>query len=102
MSTKTEVHVFATINAQPGKADDVRAALQTLVTATRTEPGNLHYMLHEDPKNLGSFFVFEEYKDEAAVDAHMKSPHLAAAFAAVGNLLAAAPVITATKLIGGD
>ena len=102
MSTKDEVHVFATLTAQPGKADDVRAALTTLVAATRKEPGNVHYMLHEDPKTTGSFYVFEIYKDEAAVDAHMKSPHLAAAFAAVGHMLAGAPIITPTKLLAGE
>jgi quinol monooxygenase YgiN len=102
MSTHDEVHVFATLTAQPGKADEVRAALQTLVAATRTEPGNLHYMLHEDPKTVGSFFFFEAYQDQAAVDAHMKSPHLAAAFAAVGKLLTGAPVITPTKLVAGS
>ena len=99
MATQDEVTVFATLTAQPGKADEVRAALQTLVSATRTEPGNLHYRLYEDPKSPGSFFFHEQYKDEAAVDAHMKSPHLAAAFAAAGKLLTAAPVITPTKLV---
>ncbi len=102
MSTSPEVHVFATLVAQPGKADEVRAALQTLVTATRAEPGNLHYMLHEDPKNVGSFYFFEAYKDDAAVDAHMKSPHLAAAFAVAGKLLTGAPVITPTTLVAGS
>ena len=102
MSIQDEVHVFATLTAQPGKADEVRAALETLVKATRAEPGNVHYMLHEDPKAVGSFFFFEAYKDEAATDAHMKSPHLAAAFAAVGHLLAGAPVITPTKLVSGS
>lgn len=102
MSTNDQVHVFATLIAQPGKADDVRAALTALVTATRAEPGNVQYLLHEDPKSTGSFHVFEIYKDEAATDAHMKSPHLAAAFKAVGHLLAGAPVITPTKLIAGS
>jgi quinol monooxygenase YgiN len=102
MSTTDQVHVFATIVAQPGKADEVRAALVTLANATRQEPGNLQYMMHEDPKTTGSFYVFEIYKDQAATDAHMKSPHLAAALAAVGKSLASPPVITPTKLFAGS
>ncbi len=102
MSLNDEIHVFATVIAQPGKADALRAALTELVTATRGEPGNVHYLLHEDPKNLGHFYFFEAYKDQAAADAHMKSPHLAAAFAKVGALVAAAPVITETRLIAGS
>ena len=102
MSTSSEVRVFATVFARADKADDVRAALTELVAETRKEPGNVHYMLNEDPKNVGHFYFFEAYEDQAAVDAHMKSPHLAAAFAKVGSLLAEKPVITETKPLAGS
>lgn len=96
------MHVFATLVSQPGKADTIRDAVTELATATRTEPGNLHYMVHEDPKHPGSFFFFEVYKDQAATNTHMKSSHLAAAFAKIGGLIASPPVITETKLIAGE
>jgi quinol monooxygenase YgiN len=96
-----EIHVFATVSAAPGNADELRAALTTLVEATLKEPGVIHYILHEDPKNLGNFYVFEAYKDQAAVDAHMASPHLAAAFAKAGPLVSGPPSITPTIVIAG-
>lgn len=99
MSTSAEVHVFATVVSQPAEVDTVRAALVELVAATRAEPGNLEYRLHEDPKHPGHFYFFEVYVDQAAADAHMKSPHLAAAFAKVGTRVASAPVLTETKQI---
>lgn len=101
MSTSQEIHVFATVVAKPGAEEALRAALTELVEATRKEDGNVHYMLHEDTKKPGRFHFFEAYRDQAAADAHMKSPHLAAAFAKVGKLVAEAPVITETRLIAG-
>jgi quinol monooxygenase YgiN len=96
-----EIHVFATVFAAPGKENDLRDALIELVAASHTEPGVVQYILHEDPKKLGNFYVFEVYKDQAAVDAHMASAHLAAAFAKAGPLLGSPPSITPTIVIAG-
>ena len=67
----------------------VRAALVELVAATRAEAGNLEYRLHEDPNQQGHFYFFEVYLGQAAAAAHMKSPHLAAAFAPLDGVTAA-------------
>ncbi|MDE8346912.1 MAG: putative quinol monooxygenase [Acidocella sp.] len=98
----SEIHVFATVIAQPGKEGELQAVLETLVTATRQEPGNLHYMLHTSVKTPGTFYFFEVYKDQSAADAHMASPHFAAAVAKAGALLAAPPSIIETKKIAGS
>jgi quinol monooxygenase YgiN len=98
----SEIHVFANVTAAPGHADKLRGVLTTLVTATKEEPGVISYILHEDIKTPGNFYVFEVYKDQAAVDAHMASPHLAAAFAAAGPLIAGAPSIVPTVAIAGS
>ncbi|CAN5712695.1 hypothetical protein BH11MYX1_BH11MYX1_39750 [soil metagenome] len=95
-----EIHVYATIIAQPGKQDAVRAALVTLAAAARTEPGNVSYIVCQDPKHATNFYTYELYKDQAGAAAHMTSPHLAAAFAQVGSLLAGQPVIVETTLVG--
>jgi quinol monooxygenase YgiN len=96
------VHVFATVSAAAGKADELREVLKTLVAATKEEPGVVHYILHEDPTNLGSFYVFEVYKDKAAMDSHMGSAHLAAAFAAAGPIIAGPPSIVPTVVVAGS
>jgi len=102
MSAADEIHVFAHVEAAPGKDGALREALLELVAATKeAEPGVLHYQLHEDPAKPGSFYVFEAYKNQAAVDSHMGSPHLAAAFAKAGPLLGAPPSIVPTKQIAG-
>jgi quinol monooxygenase YgiN len=101
MSQSDEVHVFANLSAKPGKEAELRAVLTELVSHTRQEPGCVQYMLHVDPKVPQNFYVFEIYKDEAGVAAHMGSPHLAAAFAKAGDLVTGAPVIVSTKLVAG-
>jgi quinol monooxygenase YgiN len=95
------VHVFATVCAQAGKEAEIQAVLSELAAESVKEPGVVHYMVHVDPKNPANFYVFEIYKDQAAADSHMKSPHLAAAFAKAGPLVASAPSIVETKLVAG-
>ncbi len=95
----TAIHIFATLTAAPGKADALRAALSGLVAPSRQEPGNLQYVLHEALETPGVFYVYETYKDQAAVDAHMQSPHFQATLAEAGPLLGGAPSIALTKQI---
>jgi quinol monooxygenase YgiN len=98
----SEIHVFANVTAAAGNEDKLRDVLKTLAAASHEEPGVIHYILHEDIKTKGNFYVFEAYTDQAAVDSHMASPHLAAAFAAAGPLLGGAPSIVPTVVIAGN
>lgn len=56
----------------------VRAALDDLVAATRAEDGCLEYSAHIRPDSPGEAFIFERWRDKAALDAHAASAHLAA------------------------
>jgi len=98
----SEIHVFANVTAATGHEGKLRDVLITLAHASKEEPGVISYILHEDVKTAGNFYVFEAYKDQAAVDAHMASAHLAAAFAAAGSLLAGPPSIVPTVAIAGS
>lgn len=82
------LRVIATIPAKPEAAASLREALQTLVAATRQESGCLAYDLFESGAAPGVFVTVEEWADQASLDAHMTTPHVAAAFAAVGDGLA--------------
>lgn len=63
------------------KPDQVEAFKREIIAhATRClerEPGCLQFDVVQDPKNPAHFAVYEIYKDEAAVDAHRSSPHMA-------------------------
>lgn len=83
-----ELNVVATIPASPDAVDDLRTALQDLVAATRQEPGCLAYDLYESAAAEGVFVTVEKWSDQAALDAHMQTPHIAAALAAAEGRLA--------------
>jgi quinol monooxygenase YgiN len=67
--------VCAKWTAQPGRESDVRASIEALVGPSRAEPGLLAYVPHEDPEDPSVFFIYEEYVDAAAYQAHAASEH---------------------------
>lgn len=93
----TDLNVIALIPAKPGSEGVVRDALTELLGHTRQEAGCLKYELFESAATPGTFVTIEEWTDQAALDAHLASPHLAAALAAAGDALAAAPAIHPLK-----
>jgi quinol monooxygenase YgiN len=48
---------------------------RTLAEATRQEPGNVMYVVHRSTTDARRFFLYEQYQDQAALDAHRRSPH---------------------------
>jgi quinol monooxygenase YgiN len=55
--------------------DAVLAALRPLAEASRQEPGCLLYQAHLDPEDKNVLFLYEQYADEAAYQAHAESEH---------------------------
>ncbi len=88
-----DLTVVALITAQPGKEDVVRAALAALVPPTLQEPGCVSYVLSESAAAPGTFVTVEVWREQADLDAHLQTPHVAQAFAAAGESLAGAPGI---------
>lgn len=66
--------LHATFTARPGEGDHVAELLSSFADAVRAEPGNVVFAatrLVDDPDR---FFVYEEYVDEAAFQAHLANP----------------------------
>lgn len=61
--------------ANPGKASEVADVFRKLEAASRREPGCLLYVVHQHREDPGRFFIYEQYADEAALQAHRQSPH---------------------------
>ena len=89
----SELPVVAVITAKEGSADVVRDALAALVAPTRNEEGCLSYALYESAATPGVFVTVESWREQADLDAHMKTEHIARTFAVAGEALAGAPVI---------
>ncbi len=61
--------------AKPGHEDEVAEIFGKLQTASRQEPGCLMYIVHRHRTDATRFFIYEQYRDDAALEAHRKSPH---------------------------
>lgn len=71
--------VVAKIRAARGKGDALAALLKEQVAAVRqAEPGCLVYRPHRSTTDPDLFIFYEQYRDDAAFEAHRKAPHLAA------------------------
>ncbi len=83
--------VFASFQPKPGLEADVREILNDMIGPTRAEPGNVRYDLYLGQKQGGvpqSYHLFEQYKDQAALEAHRQSDHYKAYRARIADYLA--------------
>lgn len=55
--------------------EKVREALQELAGPSRREPGCLCYMPHFVDGEAATVLIYEQYRDEAAVEAHRATDH---------------------------
>jgi len=90
---ETELTVVARIVALPDKVDAMRVVLTSLVEPTRAEAGCVSYVFLQDSERPTHFISIERWASAAAATAHMATPHIRAALAAVGPLLAEPPEI---------
>ncbi len=58
-----------------GHSEDATALLRKMVEPTRAEPGNIMYLVHRSPTEPRRFFFYEQYTDQAALDAHRAAAH---------------------------
>ncbi|HZD31338.1 MAG TPA: putative quinol monooxygenase [Candidatus Angelobacter sp.] len=61
--------------ANPGKEAEVAAIFRKLQQASRREPGCLMYVVHQHRTDPRRFFIYEQYADDDALDAHRQSSH---------------------------
>jgi quinol monooxygenase YgiN len=60
---------------KPGHEQQVADFFVPLTEASRKEPGCLFYVAHQHRDDPRKFLVYEQYKDDAALDAHRNSDH---------------------------
>jgi quinol monooxygenase YgiN len=90
---KETLRVVALIRARSGEETKLEGVLSALIEPTRREPGCLFYELYRRTGDPTDFVFVEEWESDAALDAHMETPHVRAALAKVPELLAQPPDI---------
>lgn len=78
--------VAGTITVNAAKRAEADSAFAVMREATLKEPGCIEYQAYTDRGDPGVVFMFEKWKDQAALDAHFASPHMAEFGAALGGL----------------
>jgi quinol monooxygenase YgiN len=96
---ETAVTVIAELIASPGREEETRQLLLSLMEPTRKEEGCIRYELHEAGERPGHFAFLENWASQTAFDRHLKTPHLLHALARFSELLEAAPRIWLGKRI---
>jgi len=76
-----------TLPIKPDRHDEaVKVALQ-MTAETHKEPGVIRYTFHSPLDDPNTFFVYEEWKDQDALDYHNNSEHMKVFQAAIGDLI---------------
>ena len=85
--------IIARISSTVGGAEELREILTALVEPSRQEPDCLSYELFQDADHPPDFITVERWADDSAADAHLGTPHVAAAIARATSLLGQPPLI---------
>jgi quinol monooxygenase YgiN len=80
----------AFIEVAEADRDAIRAAVADVIAATRAEDGCDDYGCYEDVQYPGRFVFVESWRDQAALDRHLATPHMAAWMKVAGPRLRSA------------
>jgi len=69
------VILYAEFTAKSGSESEVETLISGLAEDVRREPGNTEFTVYRERDNPRKFFVFEQYRDEAAFDAHITADY---------------------------
>lgn len=69
--------IAGTMRVAPENLPDLKPHMQTMLAASRAEDGCLEYSYGEDVAEPGLIRVFEVWRDQGAIEAHFKTPHMA-------------------------
>jgi quinol monooxygenase YgiN len=67
--------VVALWRTRQGEAKTVASLLRELAATVRTEPGNLHFAVHQSSADPNDFLLYEIYESEEAFRQHQETGH---------------------------
>ena len=68
--------IAGTVRVPPENIEKLKPHMLTMLAASRAEDGCLTYSYGFDVAEPGLVRVFEVWRDQAAVDAHIQAPHM--------------------------
>jgi quinol monooxygenase YgiN len=70
--------ITAKLTVKQDKVKEFISAAKVMIDNSNKEPGCKSYQLYQDPYDQTKFIFVEEYKDQAAVDAHFATEYFKA------------------------
>ena len=71
----SSIQIVALVTVKPEYTEALAAQFKDLVKASRAEEGNISYDLHQETGKPNRFVFVENWKSQAAIDAHNASEH---------------------------
>lgn len=72
------VIIAGTVRVPPANLPSLKPHMEAMLAASRAEDGCLTYSYAEDVAEPGLIRVFEAWRDQAAIDVHFGTAHMAA------------------------
>lgn len=69
--------IAGTVRVPPENLERFRPHMIAMLSASRAEDGCIDYSYAEDVAEPGLIRVFEAWRDQTAIEAHFKTPHMA-------------------------
>jgi quinol monooxygenase YgiN len=92
------VIVIARFRPSPDRRAEFVALLEEVQAASRRDDGCLHYGYYTEITDPLSFIAVEEWRDQEALAAHLRQPHIARLIAALPELGDGSPEIAAHQV----
>jgi quinol monooxygenase YgiN len=89
----SKMMIIAKLSVKPEKAKDFTEAAKGMIENSNKESGCIFYQLFQDPYDNSKFVFVEEYKNQAAVDAHFEADYFKAFGPEIGDFILGQPEI---------
>jgi quinol monooxygenase YgiN len=83
--------VVGRVRTDDERREELLRVGQTVVAASRQDPGCLNYALYEDTESKNEFVFVEEWEDDEALQRHFATAHIAEFMRAMRPTLVAPP-----------
>ena len=94
-----KITVLARLKAKPGKEEQLREALVSLIEPTRRETGCINYDLHLGLEDKVLFMFYENWTSKEVWEAHLASNHLKSFLNRADELLAEPLDVTVWEMV---
>jgi quinol monooxygenase YgiN len=91
--TDTKMVIIAKLPVKPEKTKNFIAAAREIIEKSNKETGCTSYQLYQDPYDQSKFVFVEEYKNQAAVDAHFATEYFKAFSPKIADFVSGPAVI---------